>query len=73
MSRIANAAGTAERQFQRTFCGASYTEAYEADWATFAETYKILLADERPAVNLEPRTIRKMKVYEYGIEVNGIF
>lgn len=62
MSRIANAVGAAERQFLMTFCGASYTDAYEADWALYAQTYKMLLADERPAVHLEPRTIRNPNV-----------
>lgn len=59
MSKIADAVGAAEREFQLTFCGASYTEAYEANWAVYAQTYKMLLADERPAVHLPARYVRK--------------
>lgn len=61
--RIADATGAAERKFQRDFCGADYTEQYLADWATTAVTYKMLLADHRPAVHLEARNITgKMKL-----------
>lgn len=57
-ARIANGVGAMEREFLLTFCGASYTEAFEADWAVYAQTYKMLLADERPAVNLPARNVR---------------
>jgi hypothetical protein len=55
--RVADAVGAAERRFQRA-CGASYTDAYLADWAVTATTYKMLLADHRPAVHLPARNIR---------------
>jgi hypothetical protein len=54
--KIADAVGAAERRFQRA-CGASYTEQYLADWATTAMTYKMLLADHRPAVHLPARMV----------------
>lgn len=58
MWKIADAVGAAEREFQLRFCGAYFYNAYLADWAITATTYKMLLADERPAVHLEPRTVR---------------
>lgn len=56
MWRIADATGAAERKFQR-MVGADYEQAYLADWATTAVTYKMLLADHRPAVHLEARMV----------------
>lgn len=47
--RIGNAAGSAERSFQRAI-GACWTEAYEADWRTAAEIYELARA---PAGNIE--------------------
>ena len=55
--RIACAVGAGERAFQR-MVGAGWTESYEADWAVVNETYMLLLAEERPAVNLPARLIR---------------
>lgn len=57
MWRIADKTGAQERQFQRAM-GADWESAYLADWATTAVTYKMLLADHRPAVHLPARNIR---------------
>lgn len=56
MWRIADATGAMERRFQH-MVGADWEQSYLADWATTATTYKMLLADHRPAVHLEPRII----------------
>lgn len=57
MWKIADATGAMERRFQRDFCGATYTEAYQSDWTVTANTYLMLLADHRPAVHLPARII----------------
>jgi len=49
VSRIANAVGTAERQFQRML-GADRIDAYRADWSAAAATYDMLVEPARPAV-----------------------
>lgn len=54
--RIADATGTMERKFQRAM-GANYHDQYIADWATTTLTYKMLLADHRPAVHLPARMV----------------
>ncbi len=56
ISRIANAVGTAERQFQRTI-GADWTAAYRADWSAADETYCMLVEPERPFVLPRPHMI----------------
>lgn len=58
--RIADATGAMERRFQCAMC-ADYTDAYLADWATTAVTYKMLLADHRPAVHEAARNIEQGK------------
>jgi hypothetical protein len=58
MWRIADATGAQEREFQRAM-GADWETSYLADWATTATTYKMLLADHRPAVHLPCRYVRR--------------
>lgn len=56
--RVADGVGKMEREFQRAV-GSDYTSAYLADWATTAVTYKMLLADHRPAVHEPARIIQQ--------------
>lgn len=56
--RVADGVGAMELNFQRAV-GASYTDAYLADWAVTAVTYKMLLADHRPAVHEPARIIQQ--------------
>ena len=56
ISRIANAVGTAERQFQRMI-GAEWTDAYRADWNAADETYTMLVEPDRPTVLPRPHMI----------------
>jgi hypothetical protein len=58
--RIADATGAAEREFQRAM-GADWEQSYRADWSTTAATYKMLLADHRPAVHEAARNIQQGK------------
>lgn len=60
MWRIADATGAMERRFQQAI-GAGWEDQYIADWATTATTYKMLLADHRPAVHETPRNIQQGK------------
>jgi hypothetical protein len=55
--RIACAVGAGERQFQRRM-GASTSEADKTAWYHISDAYLMLLADDRPAVNLPARLIR---------------
>ena len=56
VSRIANAVGTAERQFQRML-GADRIDAYRADWSAAAATYDMLVEPARPYVLPRPHMI----------------
>ena len=56
ISRIANAVGTAERQFQR-MVGTERTDAYRADWSAAAATYDMLVEPARPYVLPRPHMI----------------
>lgn len=56
--RVADGVGYDERQYQLSL-GASYTDAYLADWTVTAVTYKMLLADHRPAVHEPARIIQQ--------------
>ena len=60
MWRIADATGAMEREFQRAI-GTDWERCYLADWATTATTYKMLLADHRPAIHETPRNIQQGK------------
>lgn len=60
MWRIADATGTKEREFQRAM-GADWETGYVACWAVTALTYKMLLADHRPAVHEAARNIQQGK------------
>jgi len=57
-SKIANAVGAAERQFQRML-GAEWEDAYRADWSTAAEVHDMLVAPMRPAIPTRFRIIER--------------
>lgn len=56
--KIGNAAGAAERYFQRAL-GATWTEAYEADWRVSGEIYDLAHAPAKDIQFLGMRFIRR--------------